>query len=323
MATDMRINFSWLRIAVATVLLSLGAACDGKSDSRSAEPRAQQRAPGPAPAAARNGDAAAAANPVEPDGDGRATAMRHHVFATPREALEKILAGKPRVIGFGEYHELIGSARVQSTLRRFTEQMLDLLEERASDIVVETWVEAGKCGKKEERVSKDVRKVTERPKHTENELARLIKRAQKIDVRPHILELRCADYDALLDEKDQVDYEKLLLMVTEKLGAKALLALKKSKADRLVALYGGSLHNDLYPYQTVADFSYAKKVDEQSKGGYVEVDLYVPEYVEGDELLTKEDWWPLYQKHSSTEHVVLIERGRGSYILVMKRALKP
>jgi len=311
-------------LVVAGLLLVLGGVgCDGKSDSRrggAASGEAAGARTGEGEPSQATGEKPASATPAEGD---ELAGVHYRVFATAREALETILATKPRVIGFGEYHELTGSAKVQSTVRRFTEQLLDLMKQRAAHLIVETWVEAGKCGKKEERVSKDVRKVTQRPAHTQNELVRMIERAKKLGIRPHILELRCKDYEALLDDKNQVDYEKLLQMVTRKLQDQAVRALDHTKGDEMVALYGGSLHNDLYPYESVADFSYGKKVQEKSKGGYVEVDLYVPEYIEGDELLTKEDWFPIYRKHSSADHVLLIERGPSSYILVMKRALKP
>ncbi len=310
--------------ATAVLLLAVGVCgCDGKGDSGRSGSKSASSSEGRAAESVAASDATRDAGPARPSGAGEVSKVPYREFATAREALETILAEKPRVIGFGEYHELTGSAKVRSTVRRFTEGLLDLLDHRAAHLIVETWVEAGKCGKKEERVSKDVRKVTERPAHTQNELVRMIERAKKLGIKPHILELRCKDYEALLDDKNQVDYEKLLQMVTAKLQAQAIVALEHSKADQMIALYGGSLHNDLYPYESVADFSYAAKVQKASKGGYVEVDLYVPEYIEGDDLLTKEDWFPVYREHSSTDHVLLIERGKHSYILVMKRALRP
>src|SRR4051794_19615123 len=74
-------------------------------------------------------------------------------FDSPLSAVQSLLAQKPRVVGFGEYHEIegatAGGAKIRSSIKRFTEELLDGLAPSASDLILETWVTEGRCGKKE------------------------------------------------------------------------------------------------------------------------------------------------------------------------------
>ena len=62
--------------------------------------------------------------------------------------------------------------------------------------------------------------------------------------------------------------------------------------------------------------------DRAIRGRYIELDLYVPEYVEADEQLRKKPWYPLLKRLGGRK-VLLVERGEGSYILLLRRGLKP
>jgi hypothetical protein len=235
------------------------------------------------------------------------------------------------VVGFGEYHQRVGGAAVPSALKRFTEQMLPVLATQATDLVVETWVTDGSCGATEKKVVANVKKTTERPKATENEIVTLALRARAARVQPHALKVGCADYRRMLGGKS-VDYVKLLEFIGRQLHDTARGALTRPASQpaaerdrvgpdggvagrrRLVALYGGALHNDLYPATGLESWSYAKGLAKH--GRYVEVDLYVPEYVTGDERLAKEPWYPLLRR-AGPDRVVVVERDRGSYIFIL------
>jgi len=252
----------------------------------------------------------------------------YRIFASAKEALRELLKSRPRVIGFGEVHQKVSSARVPSAVRRFTEQILAELAPETSDLIVETWVTDGRCGKEERRVVKNVEKTTERPASTENEVITLLKRAQQLGVQPHILKVGCEDYKLLLSA-GQVDYEKLLSVVTRHLRAKAEAVLaarlraqppRPEGERRIVALYGGALHNDLYPLEGLEAFTYAGALRERVGGAYLEVDLYVPEFIEHDQTFSQERWFELFRRHAVPGKVMLIERGPGSYILVFPRA---
>src|SRR5438105_8957094 len=67
-------------------------------------------------------------------------------FASPSEIVSELLSRKPRVMAFGEYHQIEGGAPVASAVKRFGDQMLASVAPSASDLVLETWVTEGKCG---------------------------------------------------------------------------------------------------------------------------------------------------------------------------------
>jgi hypothetical protein len=82
-----------------------------------------------------------------------------------------------------------------------------------------------------------------------------------------------------------------------------------------VVVYGGSLHNDRQPLRGWRPT--ARRAGRRAGDGYVELDLYVPELVESDELLKTEPWFPLLAR--ATGKVVLVERSPRSYILLLPR----
>jgi len=85
-----------------------------------------------------------------------------------------------------------------------------------------------------------------------------------------------------------------------------------------VIVYGGSLHNDRYPYEGVEAYSYAERALHLTEGRYLEIDLYVPEFIENDELLSGEGWFLEYKKRVSEDRVLIVKRGDGSYIVVLR-----
>src|SRR5437773_32913 len=60
-------------------------------------------------------------------------------FDSPAAALQSLLSQKPRVIAFGEYHEIEGAARVRSSLDHFLAELFPSLTSLASDLILETW----------------------------------------------------------------------------------------------------------------------------------------------------------------------------------------
>src|SRR5262249_44542167 len=202
-------------------------------------------------------------------------------FDQPADALRELLALGPRVIGFGEYHQTNATKSVRSSLARFTDELLPLVAPGASDLVVETWI-TGDCGAKEEKVVKQVERTTERPPETESELVKLLRLAKERGVQPHILTVSCEEYQALLDDKGQVDFEKLLKLVNRLLEQQVLALAPRAPSGKLVCVYGGALHNDLKPEPSLAPFTYGADVARATDGRYLEVDTFVPELIERD-----------------------------------------
>jgi hypothetical protein len=242
-------------------------------------------------------------------------------FDAPVDALGPLLAQKPRVIAFGEYHQLRKTAGVRSSLRRFIDEMLPHLLYWPSDLIVETWFPAEACGEPAKAVTKDVRKTTQRPKKTEDEIVTLIKEARQIGIQPHILEVACPDYKALLDAAGEVDYDKLLVLLTRLIRSK-VDEVRRLRDDpvRPVLVYGGALHNDLYPRKEYERYTFGPQLARDLGGRYLEVDLLVPEYVEKDADVTGQPWWPLYQRGLQPRRTALIRRAPGSYVILFPRS---
>ncbi len=266
-------------------------------------------------------------------------AIELRVHGSPIAALNYILAQsltgpQPSIIAFGEYHETNADAQkkgkgkvVPSALRRFKDQLLLGLSESSSDLVLETWITDGNCGKQETAAVQDVKKTTQRPETTEDDLVTLVKQCKAAGVTPHILKLSCDDYKSLLGG-GEVDYEKLLKLITELMQKKVVEISRRREKDgshKHVLIYGGALHNDVNPKPELAAFSFGPALQKTFGQGYVEIDLYVPEFVERDPSLVKEPWYAEYKKRSRSnsalpDRTVVIKRNPNSYILLFSRS---
>jgi hypothetical protein len=248
------------------------------------------------------------------------------VFDSPAEALAAVMAEKPRVLGIGEYHEIENGPKAPSALHHLlVDGMFDGVAPRASHLVLETWVTEGRCGKKEKQVAKKVEEDTERPDTTEDELVTLIKKARAAGVQPGILTVSCVEYLTMIDAKGEIDYVRLLALITDHLEREIRAALDEDKArngkagkDRVVLVYGGALHNDYYPRKELADYSYARAIRKATGEHYVEVDLYVPEFIARDSTIPTEPWYKLVDTIPAGK-TGLVQRGPHSYILLFAR----
>ncbi len=269
-----------------------------------------------------------AAKPTDPERSAPPIADKPElsVHGSTTEALSAILdrakqdAGKqPHLVAFGEYHQLKGKTHIRSALKRFAEELWPSMQPGASDLVLETFVPEGNCGKEETKVVKDVDKTIKRPETTENELVTLIKQAKAQGVQPHILQVSCKDYESVLDEKAQVDYVKMLKLINdllEKRIAEVRNRRIKAGVDKTVMVYGGALHNDLYPQQELAPYTFGQSLTQSFPGEYLEVDLYVPEFIEADKSIRSQPWYPLYKKAQKPGQIIVVRRGAGSFILL-------
>lgn len=311
---------SSIGLTLAGVLVALGPGLNG----------CKSEAP-PTPGPTATGD-----TPVDGRLEPKGPAYRK--FPDLATAAKQILTeSRPRILGVGEFHVLAGAPPVLSTMERFTIDIATLTE-GASDLIVETWVQQGTCGKKEQTVGRDVEQTLERPPEVENHLVRMLKSAEKRGVLPHVMTMTCADYDQLVDDKGAVNYDKMLVLVKGKLAGLARKVFDYRARPRkndsqesqsapaadatepMIVMYGGALHNDEYPFAGLEDISYVKDVHALVGERYVELDLYVPEYVEGNALAEQETWYPVFERHASADHVLVFQRGPRSYLVILRRA---
>jgi len=240
--------------------------------------------------------------------------LPHREFATTAEAIDAILAEVPnvRVYAVGEYHITRKTAGTGSTsLSHFTDEVLGLLEPRAHHLVVESWLDS-KC---RSSARAQIASAIDRPSRQAKQLDALMVRSRRLRIETHDLPITCIEHDALLDPSGRVDFLQLLEMVTDKLHdeTRAVLA---ADPDSAVIVYGGALHNDLYPRWPLEDLSYAQPLARELGGGVLELDLIVPEVVQGLALGHSEAWTPLLHL-ASPNRVVVWERGPSSYVVIL------
>jgi hypothetical protein len=204
---------------------------------------------------------------------------------------------------------------------RFTEELLPLVAKSATDLVVETWVTDGGCGKQETKVVEDVQTTTERPPETENEIVTLLKHAQAAGVAPHILTMSCKDYRSVTDKDGETDFVKMLTLTRARLASEVSRWLgaprsAASKGARMVAVYGGALHNDLYPAPSDKPFAFGRALFAKTHGQYLEVDLFVPEYILAERRMASKPWFAGFKAGIKAGDALLIRRSERSYIIV-------
>jgi hypothetical protein len=297
-----------MRWRVMTAALAAGACGREATDPSGPAPRATS----PPPIAI---DAAAADRGwnYPPNGDGPAFRDAPDVATAVAQIVDD---DHPRVIGFGELHARTDRAQVESSLSRFTREVFPALRDRLSDLVLETWVVDPRCGEGAKTATAAVEGAMRRPAATKSELATLVEAARAAHVQPHAMHLGCDDYAKVAPPAKDLQIEVMLDLITRELGRLATEAAARAPADQIVATYGGALHNDLYPNAGVATWSFAKGVDDATRGRYVEIDLYVPELAADDPASKNEPWFPLLAR-AAPDHVVVIRRAARSYIVLL------
>ena len=240
-------------------------------------------------------------------------------FATPKEAFGQVLATRPQILGVGEYHELKGAPKVPSAIRHFTAEALPMLDGGATSMVVETWMLNGKCGQVEKQAAAAVEKTTKRPVETEDEVTTMMGRAYDLGLKNHTLLITCADHASMLDADKELDAEKSLLLMRNKVEEKALEVRENEEGGlpgKMLILYGGALHNDLVPTADDAPYAFGPRLRRETNGGYAELDLLVPEYVEKDDDLLKLPWFPPALALAKKGKTVLVQPSPGVNVIV-------
>jgi hypothetical protein len=241
-------------------------------------------------------------------------------FSSPPAAVTAFIGDASGVVAFGELHQTVKTAGVRSSLARFTDEILPAIGPRAAHLIVETWVSRGDCGETEKKVTGDVARTTERPAETENEIVRLLRRAKELGVAPHLLDVDCHEYQALVGQGGGVDYDRLLTMTGQHLGraVQQALALPRPAGRPLVIVYGGALHNDLDPDPALAKYSFGPAIDALTHGDYREIDLYVPELVATYPALRAERWYAAWRTARARPGTTLVRRQPRSAVVLFE-----
>ena len=237
-------------------------------------------------------------------------------------ALKAIVPADARVVGFGELHQRTDRAQVKSSLAHFTNEGLPALADKLSDLVIETWVVDPKCGQPAKTATAKVEATVKRPQETKSEIGLLADAARAAKIQPHAMRLKCDDYAKVAPQTGDVNTEVMLALITSELGRIAEEAVvhrdKENHPRKLIALYGGMVHNDRFPPAGVEDLSYAGRVDKRTNNHYVEIDLVVPELAEADTSFAKQPWFPLVK--TAAQQVQVWKRGERSFVVIYPRS---
>jgi hypothetical protein len=251
-------------------------------------------------------------------------------FVSNEDAFRWVLAHDPAILGIGEAHAQKGTEKIASATKRFTESMVPLLEGRASDLLVEAWAGDPKCQKQVAQVASAQRPVQQaQAQQNPNEYVALGTRAKELGVQPHLLRPTCDDYASLSDAGDDVVSQSLgLIKRLTQSDATALFRRNEAAGNgKAVVTYGGAMHNDLAPDETLRQYSFGPELAATTGGRYVELDLIVPEYVKKTDTWEKLPWFAAFQADLATgaprDKPTLYRLGERSFVLIFASTEAP
>jgi hypothetical protein len=212
-------------------------------------------------------------------------------------------AGHARVYAIGEYHPT--AAVSPMPLARFTREVLPELAPLASELVVEAWFDA-RCVPSHDPVEDQIRAVTRRPPQQSSAVEELLGR-----VHTHALPMTCIEQASMLDANGRVDFYRLLATIAQKLAETTRRLLDEGHD---VIVYGGALHNDLYPPWPLDELAYGHVLARDTD--VLELDLVVPEVAAPMRMLWHEPWFPLVSELPH-DRARVWQRGPNSYVVVL------
>lgn len=237
--------------------------------------------------------------------------IEYQAYPDAKAAMAAVIAqaGPAKVYAVGEYHptRLAKNARAPVT---WFGQLLGLLRPRSRHLVLEAWLDDG-CAS-QASLDSQVAQATGRSGPAAALEALMLSSANQ-QITPHGLEMTCIEQGALFDGRGGLDMFRLLELITTKLEATTLPLVER---DRAVIVYGGALHNDLYPRWQLESLSYAVPLDQALGGGVVEIDLVVPEIIAPMAMVRSEAWFPLIGQ-SAPDRAMVWKRGPHSFVVIL------
>jgi hypothetical protein len=242
-------------------------------------------------------------------------------FDSPEAAFQHVLATGPRVVAVGEAHAQKGKEGVASSTRRFTDNLLPLLQGKASDLVLELMMPNPQCKKKTEQVREKQKVVTDKQQDTnQNEYVKMGEKARAVGIVPDLLRPSCADLEAI----DQAGPDAIALSLstiarlTREQVVKLLDRNEKTPADagKMIVTYGGVLHNDLQPPEALAEWSFGPQLRDRASGSYVEVDMFVPEFIDNTDTWRKLEWFQHFDRDKLGSKTTLFRPRPGTFVVI-------
>ena len=324
------------------VLLTAAAVSGGCTSGSNSQPTSASAAAAPSASAASplssaspvsaGSAAASAAAPTAPPSQAGAGAagvdcgaLGCRLFDTPAAAFRVILDTKPLIVAMGEAHAQKGTEAIPSSAKRFTTDLLPLLEGRSSDLLVEIMAPPKGCKATTEQVRTKQKVVTEKQADTnQSEYVIMGNEAKARHIVPDLLRPTCADLEAI-DKAGPDAVVASLTAITRltKAQVEGLLDRNtKAGAEKIVATYGGAIHNDIAPPPERAAWSFGPDLSARVGGRYVEVDMFVPEFIQDTESWRKLEWYPHFDRTRHPDKTTLFNPRPGSYVLIFPKAAR-
>ena len=248
-------------------------------------------------------------------------------FGSVEDAFRWVLAHQPAILAVGEAHAQKGTEGIPSATKRFTESFLPVLENRASDVLVEAWAGDPKCQREVKAVASAQKPVQQAQAQTNpNEYLALGNRAKALGMVPDLLRPTCDDYANLADAgADSITASlELIKRLTQAHATRLFQRNETAKNGKLVVTYGGAMHNDLAPTEALRKFSFGPELATATGGRYVELDLIVPEYVKNTESWQKLPWYASWQADGGPKDKPTLYRlGDRSFVLLFPTTPAP
>ncbi len=235
-------------------------------------------------------------------------------FDPVEDAFEVVLKDDPAVLGVGEAHAQRG-ATVASSTKRFTDTLLPLLAGRTSDLLVELMMPPKGCVKQAETM-RSVQKpvVTQQAETNQNEYVTMGEAARKLGIVPDLLRPSCDDLASINDAGDDA-IERSLETIARLTAAQATKMIEH-RGSKMVVTYGGALHNDVKPPPERAVWSYGPALSQAVAGRYVELDVYVPDFITAEDSWRKQPWYGAWEKNKVSRKALLFRLAPKNYVIV-------
>jgi hypothetical protein len=177
----------------------------------------------------------------------------------------------------------------------------------------------GKCGT-EQQVAEVQKPVTQgQAQSNKSEFVLLAEAAERQGVRSHVLRPSCDDYRAVLAAGPDGVAQMLTMIasLTDDLVRRILERNAKGGVrDKLVLAYGGAMHNDVAPRAGREPWSFGPRLGAHTEGRYVELDVFVPEFIADTESWRSFAWYPHYDRDKLGHKVVLFHPSERSYVMI-------
>jgi hypothetical protein len=248
-------------------------------------------------------------------------------YDTPALAFQDAIRGDVRVVSVGEAHAPKG-ARAPSSAKRFSLTLLPLLAGRASDLVVELMMPPSGCAARVAEVKEAQAPITTRQAPgDQGEYVAMGEAARKLGIVPDLLRPTCADLDAIEDAGD--DTVDASLRTIERLTREKVEKLLDRDAHtpgderKVVVTYGGAIHNDRDPPAERRAWSFGPALDRATDGRYVEIDLYVPEFIDGSDAWKKLPWSAYYDPAKLGSKTTMFRLRERSFVILFPITVPP